>query len=96
MTLTLILVASVTVNIILLLLVNYISKKRAEIMLGVWKFKEEKKIRNDAHARIISVVLVFSEYPASSFAFTTSPSASSNKTDKNLFCFAVRFLVILR
>jgi len=51
MTLTLILVASVTINIILLLLVNYISKKRAEIMLGVWKFKEEKKIRNDAHAR---------------------------------------------
>jgi ribonucleotide reductase beta subunit family protein with ferritin-like domain len=48
MTLTLILVASVTVNIILLLLVNYISKKRAEIMLGVWKFKEEKKIRNYA------------------------------------------------
>ena len=38
MTLTLILVASVTVNIILLLLVNYISKKRAEIMLGIWKF----------------------------------------------------------
>ena len=51
MNLTLFLVASVTVNIILLLLVNYISKKRAEIMLGVWKFKEEKKIRNDAHAR---------------------------------------------
>ena len=51
MTLTLILVASVTINIILLLLVNYISKKRAEIMLGIWKFKEEKKIRNDAHAR---------------------------------------------
>ena len=51
MTLTLFLVASVTINIILLLLVNYISKKRAEIMLGVWKFKEEKKIRHDAHAR---------------------------------------------
>ena len=47
MTLTLILVASVTVNIILLLLVNYISKKRAEIMLGVWKFKEEKKINTN-------------------------------------------------
>ena len=46
MNLTLFLVASVTVNIILLLLVNYISKKRAEIMLGIWKFKEEKKIRN--------------------------------------------------
>ena len=51
MTLTLILVASVTINIILLLLVNYISKKRAEIMLGIWKFKEEKKIRKDAHSR---------------------------------------------
>ena len=51
MTLTLFLVASVTVNIILLLLVNYISKKRAEIMLGIWKFKEEKRIRNDAHSR---------------------------------------------
>ena len=51
MTLTLLLVASITINILLLLLVNYISKKRAEIMLGTWKFKEEKKIRNDAHAR---------------------------------------------
>ena len=51
MTLTLLLVASITVNILLLLLVNYISKKRAEIMLGIWKGKEEKKIRNDAHAR---------------------------------------------
>ena len=51
MNLTLFLVASVTVNIILLLLVNYISKKRAEIMLGIWKIKEEKKIRTDAHSR---------------------------------------------
>ena len=51
MNLTLFLVASVTVNIILLLLVNYISKKRAEIMLGIWKMKEEKKIRTDAHSR---------------------------------------------
>ena len=44
MTLTLILVASVTINIILLLLVNYISKKRAEIMLGIWKFKKKRKL----------------------------------------------------
>ena len=44
MTSTLLLVASITVNILLLLLVNYISKKRAEIMLGIWKGKEEKKI----------------------------------------------------
>ena len=51
MTSTLLLVASITVNILLLLLVNYISKKRAEIMLVIWKGKEEKKIRNDAHAR---------------------------------------------
>ena len=51
MTTTLLLVASITINILLLFLVNYISKKRAEIMLGTWKFKEEKKIRNDAHAR---------------------------------------------
>ena len=51
MTTTLLLVASVTINILLLLLVNYFSRKRAEIMLGIWKFKEEKKIRNDAHAR---------------------------------------------
>ena len=51
MTTTLLLVASITINILLLFLVNYISKKRAEIMLGIWKFKEEKKIRNDAHAR---------------------------------------------
>ena len=51
MTLTLILVASVTINIILLLLVNYFSKKRAEIYLSSWKVKEEKKIRSDAHSR---------------------------------------------
>ena len=51
MTLTLILVASVTINILLLLLVNFISKKRAEIYLSSWKVKEEKKIRSDAHAR---------------------------------------------
>ena len=51
MTLTLLLVASVTVNILLLLLVNYFSKKRAEIYLSSWKLKEEKKIRTDAHAR---------------------------------------------
>ena len=51
MTLTLLLVASVTLNILLLLLVNYFSKKRAEIYLSAWKLKEEKKIRNDAHAR---------------------------------------------
>ena len=51
MTLTLLLVASVTVNILLLLLVNYFSKKRAEIYLSSWKVKEEKKIRTDAHAR---------------------------------------------
>ena len=50
MTLTLILVASVTINILLLLLVNFISKKRAEIYLSSWKVKEEKKIRTDAHA----------------------------------------------
>ena len=51
MTTTLLLVASITVNILLLLLVNFISKKRAEIYLSAWKLKEEKKIRNDAHAR---------------------------------------------
>ena len=51
MTLTLLLVASVTINILLLLLVNYFSKKRAEIYLSSWKVKEEKKIRTDAHAR---------------------------------------------
>ena len=51
MTLTLILVASVTINILLLFLVNYITKKRAEIYLSSWKVKEEKKIRSDAHAR---------------------------------------------
>ena len=51
MTLTLLLVASVTVNILLLILVNYFSKKRAEIYLSSWKVKEEKKIRTDAHAR---------------------------------------------
>ena len=51
MTLTLLLVASVTVNILLLVLVNYFSRKRAEIYLSAWKVKEEKKIRNDAHAR---------------------------------------------
>ena len=51
MTLTLLLVASVTVNILLLILVNYFSKKRAEIYLSSWKVKEEKKIRTDAHTR---------------------------------------------
>ena len=51
MTLTLLLVASVTINILLLVLVNYFSKKRAEIYLSSWKVKEEKKIRTDAHAR---------------------------------------------
>ena len=51
MTITLLLVASITINILLLLLVNFISKKRAEIYLSSWKVKEEKKIRNDAHAR---------------------------------------------
>ena len=51
MTLTLLLVASITVNILLLLLVNYFSKKRAEIYLSSWKLKEEKKIRTDAHSR---------------------------------------------
>ena len=51
MTTTLLLVASITVNILLLLLVNFISKKRAEIYLSSWKVKEEKKIRTDAHAR---------------------------------------------
>ena len=51
MTLTLLLVASVTINILLLVLVNYFSKKRAEIYLSSWKVKDEKKIRTDAHAR---------------------------------------------
>ena len=51
MTLTLLLVASVTINILLLVLVNYFSKKRAEIYLSSWKVKEEKKIRTDAHTR---------------------------------------------
>ena len=51
MTITLLLVASITINILLLLLVNFISKKRAEIYLSSWKVKEEKKIRSDAHAR---------------------------------------------
>ena len=51
MTLTLLLVASVTINILLLVLVNYFSKKRAEIYLSSWKVKEERKIRTDAHAR---------------------------------------------
>ena len=51
MTTILLLVASITVNILLLLLVNYFSKKRAEIYLSSWKVKEEKKIRTDAHAR---------------------------------------------
>ena len=51
MTTILLLVASITVNILLLLLVNYFSKKRAEIYLSSWKVKEEKKIRSDAHAR---------------------------------------------
>ena len=51
MTTILLLVASITVNILLLLLVNFISKKRAEIYLSSWKLKEEKKIRTDAHAR---------------------------------------------
>ena len=51
MTLTLLLVASVTINILLLVLVNYFSKKRAEIYLSSWKVKEEKKIRTDAHSR---------------------------------------------
>ena len=40
MTLTLLLVASVTVNILLLVLVNYFSRKRAEIYLSAWKVKE--------------------------------------------------------
>ena len=51
MTTTLLLVASVTINILLLLLVNYFSRKRAEIYLSAWKVKEERKIRTDAHAR---------------------------------------------
>ena len=51
MTLTLLLVASVTLNILLLLLVNYFSKKRAEIYLSGLNFKEEKNIRIDANAR---------------------------------------------
>ena len=51
MTLTLLLVASVTINILLLVLVNYFSRKRAEIYLSSWKVKEEKKKRTDAHAR---------------------------------------------
>tara|TARA_Y100000593_G_scaffold89463_1_gene173744 strand:+ start:116 stop:583 length:468 start_codon:yes stop_codon:yes gene_type:complete len=51
MTTTLLLVASITINVLLLLLVNFISKKRAEIYLSSWKLKEEKKIRTDAHAR---------------------------------------------